>query len=303
MRIFTGSFTEQRPMTFIPFYDRWGQGKEQRRRGKTLMWSRSELERDFRALGVIEGDVVMLHASVRSVGEVAGGPDQIHLALRDALGASGTLMMYVGCPSYYDDVGRGLLTAEQEREVVAKHPTFDPLTTRSARSHGILVEFFRTFPGTLVNNHVARFAGAGAHASDLLAEHPWNFPYGVGSPLDRFRMLGGKILLLGSDHDEVTFLHHVEHVVEFAGKKISRYKVPYEMGGRTVWREVDEVNTAGDGAHANWPERFFAQIVDGYLESTGNHGCRVGNAAAFVIPAQGLYDFACPIMQATAAGI
>jgi aminoglycoside 3-N-acetyltransferase len=265
------------------------------------MWSRSELARDFRALGVIGGDVVMLHASVRSVGEVAGGPDQIHLALRDALGASGTLMMYVSCPSYYDDVGRGVLTPEQEAEVLEKHPPFDPVTTRSARSHGILVEFFRTFPGTLVNNHVARFAAAGALASDLLAEHPWNFPYGAGSPLDRFRALRGKILLLGSDHDEVTFLHHVEHVVAFPGKKISRYKVPCQMGGRIIWREVDEVNTAGDGAHANWPERFFAQIVDEYLESSGNRGGRVGSATAYLIPAQEFSDFAGLLMQRTAA--
>lgn len=60
---------------------------------------------------------------VRNVGEVAGGPDQIHLAVRDALGAAGTLLMYAGCPSYYDDVGRGVLSAEQESEVLAKHHT------------------------------------------------------------------------------------------------------------------------------------------------------------------------------------
>jgi aminoglycoside 3-N-acetyltransferase len=264
------------------------------------MWSRRELAHDFRALGVAEGDVVMLHASVRSVGEVAGGPDQIHLALRDALGSSGTLMMYVGCPSYYDDVGRGVLTAEQEREVLEKHPPFDPITTRSARSHGVLAEFFRTFPGTLVNDHVARFAAAGAHAADLLAAHPWNLPYGAGSPLDRFRTAGGSILLLGSDHDEVTFLHHVEHVVDFPDKKICRYRVPCEDGGRVVWRDVEEINTAGDGAHANWPDRFFADIVDVYLESRRNHGGRVGNATAHLIPAQDLYNFAAPIMQAAA---
>lgn len=264
------------------------------------MWSRADLARDFRALGIAEGDVVMLHASVRSVGEVAGGPDQIHLALRDALGSSGTLMMYVGCPSYYDDVGRGVLTAEQEREVLEKHPPFDPITTRSARSHGILVEFFRTFPGTIVNNHVARFAAAGAHAADLLAEHPWNSPYGAGSPLDRFRTLGGRILLLGSDHDEVTFLHHVEHVVDFPQKKISRYKVPCEDGGRVVWRDVEEVNTAGDGAHAHWPDRFFAHIVDRYLESSGNYGARVGHANSYLIPARDLCSFAGPLMQETA---
>jgi aminoglycoside 3-N-acetyltransferase len=265
------------------------------------MWSRSELARDFRALGVVEGDVVMLHASVRSVGEVAGGPDQIHLALRDAVGASGTLMMYVSCASYYDDVGRGLLTPEQEAEVLAKHPPFDPLTTRSSRSHGILAEFFRTFPGTLANNHVARFAGAGAKASYLLAEHPWHFPYGAGSPLDRFRELGGKILLLGSDHDEVTFLHHVEHTVDFPDKKISRYKVPCDDGDGIAWREVEEVNTAGDGAHANWPDRFFAQIVDAYLESRSNRGGRVGNARSYLIPAPDFYSFAGPVMVAAAS--
>jgi aminoglycoside 3-N-acetyltransferase len=264
------------------------------------MWSRDELARDFRALGVAEGDVVMLHASVRSVGEVAGGPDQIHLALRDALGLGGTLMMYAGCPSYYDDVGRGVLTPEQEREVLEKHPPFDPITTRSARSHGVLVEFFRTFPGTLVNSHAARFAAAGARAADLVAAHPWHLPYGAGSPLDRFRALGGRILLLGSDHDEVTFLHHVEHVVDFPGKKISRYRVPCADGGRVVWRDVEEVNTAGDGAHANWPDRFFARIVDGYLDRSANHGGRVGDATAYLMPARGLYDFAAPVMQQTA---
>lgn len=264
------------------------------------MWSRKELAGNFRALGVADGDVLMLHASVRSVGEVAGGPDQIHLALREALGTAGTLMMYVGCPSYYDDVGRGVLTRDKEKEVLEKHPAFDAATTRSAREHGILVEFFRTFPGTAVNNHIARFAAAGAQAADLLAEHPWHFPYGKGSPLDRFRALGGKILLLGSSHDEVTFLHHVEHTVDFDGKKIARYKVPYDDHGHTVWREVEEINTAGDGAHANWPDLFFARLVDGYLDHTGNRGGPVGNATAYLFSAQGLYDFAAPIMQATA---
>jgi aminoglycoside 3-N-acetyltransferase len=262
------------------------------------MWSREELASDVRALGVADGDVVMLHASVRSVGEVAGGPDQIHLAVRDALGAAGTLMMYVGCPSYYDDVGRGVLTTEQEREVLKKHPPFDPLTTRAARSHGILAEFFRTYPGSIVNHHITRFAAAGAQASHLLSEHPWDFAYGTDSPLDRFRRLDGKILLLGSGHDEVTFLHHVEHMVDFPDKKITCFKVPYDRDGSIEWRTVKEVDS--NVAHANWPEAFFAQIVDGYLERADNRGGRVGNATGYLISAQGLYNFAGPLMQATA---
>jgi len=81
------------------------------------MYSRQQLADDFRKLGLGPGDVVMLHASVRAVGEVAGGPDVIHLALKDAL-TTGTLMMYASCPRYFDEVGRGNLTAEQEKEVL-----------------------------------------------------------------------------------------------------------------------------------------------------------------------------------------
>ena len=97
------------------------------------MYSRSQLAQDFRTLGIAPGDTVMVHASVRAVGPVAGGPDQIHLALKDALTERGTLMMYASCPDYYDEVGRGRLSPEQEREILEKLPVFDPLTARSAR--------------------------------------------------------------------------------------------------------------------------------------------------------------------------
>ena len=49
------------------------------------MYSIDELANDFRKLGIQVGDTVMLHASVRAVGEVAGGPDAIHLALKSVL--------------------------------------------------------------------------------------------------------------------------------------------------------------------------------------------------------------------------
>ena len=82
------------------------------------MYSRAQLANDFRNLGIRAADTVMLHASVRAVGEVAGGPDQIHLALKEVLTAEGTLMMYASCPRYYDEVGRGNLTKEQEGEIL-----------------------------------------------------------------------------------------------------------------------------------------------------------------------------------------
>jgi aminoglycoside 3-N-acetyltransferase len=265
------------------------------------MYSRRQLTEGFRELGVEPGDTVMLHASVRAVGEILGGPDQIHPALKDALTTEGTLMMYVGCPRYYDEVGRGNLTPGQEKEILEKLPPFDPLTARADRSNGTLVEFLRTSPGSRVNPHVARFVVWGRQVDYVISGQPWNYAFGLDSPLDRFLKLNGKILPLGSDHDAVTFLHYVEHIADIPEKRIARYQVPVEENGSRVWRSMQEFDTSGEGVHANWPDRFFAKIVDGYLAKTGNRGGRVGDAMCHLLCASELLDFALPLMQAVAA--
>ena len=264
------------------------------------MYSRQELADGFRALGVAPGDVVMLHASVRAVGAIAGGPDQIHLALKEALGASGTLVMYASCPEGYDDVGRGHLTEDQERQYLEKLPPFDPAADRSQRDNGTLVEFFRTYPGSRVNAHVARFVVWGRHAEHLISSQPWDYAFGRGSALERFVDLGGKILLLGCDHDTVTFLHYAEHVVDIPGKRVSRFKVPVEEQGIRVWRDMVEFDSS-EAAHPNWPARFFARLVDSYLRLGRNAGGRVGDAESFLVDAQGLLGFALSAMTAVAA--
>jgi aminoglycoside 3-N-acetyltransferase len=264
------------------------------------MHSRDSLTRDLRALGLAPGDTVMVHASVRSVGRVAGGPDQIHLAIKDAVGSDGTLLMYASSPDGYDEVGRGTLSPDVEAELLEKLPPFDAETARSARDNGALVELLRTYPGSRVNQHVARFVAWGRHAEHLFAEQPWNYAFGTGSALERFVELDGKILLLGSDHDTVTFLHYAEHVGDFPGKRVARYLVPVlEHTGR-VWRAMEEFDTSDAGAHANWPARFFGRIVDLHLRRTENSGGLVGDAPSHLISARALLNRGLPIMKQVA---
>ena len=236
------------------------------------MFTRDQLATDLRGLGLTRGDVVMVHASLRAIGDVAGGPDEVHLAIKEVITAGGTLIMYASCPAYVDEVGRGNLTAEQEAEVLEKLPPFDASTARSARDNGALVELLRTYPGSRVNEHPARFVVWGGHTDFLLSEQPWDFAFGRGSLLERLVALEGKILLLGSDHDNTTFLHYAEHVGEFDGKRIARFRVPVLENGARVWREMAEYDTSAQGVHPAWPERFFSELVDGCLEATGNGG-------------------------------
>jgi aminoglycoside 3-N-acetyltransferase len=262
--------------------------------------SRATLSAHLGALGLAAGDVVMMHASVRAIGEVAGGPDEIHLAIKDVITGDGTLFMYAGCPQYVDEVGRGNLSAEEEAEVLEKLPAFDAERARCDRSHGILAEFFRTYPGTRVNHHVARFAAWGRQAEHLLAPTPWDFAYGRGSIFERFVAMNGKILLLGSDHGNVTFLHHAEHVVDLPDKRVAQFKVPVLENGVRVWRDMKEFDTS-QGAHGSFPPDMFSRIVDEHLAATKNRGGRVGNAQSYVIDACGLLESALSALKTVAS--
>ncbi len=76
------------------------------------------------------------------------------------------------------------------------------------------------------------------------------------------------------------------------GLRIATFEVPVLENGERVWKEMKEVDTSGAGAHPNWPDRFFAQIVNAYLSKTQNRGGRVGHAHCFLFDAQGLLALA-----------
>ena len=264
------------------------------------MHTRPQLADDLRALGLRAGDVVMVHASLRAVGPVAGGPDEVHLAIKDVLTPAGTLLMYASCPRFMDEVGRGDLTPAEEAEILEKLPPFDAATARADRSNGALVELFRTYPGSRVNDHVARFVAWGAGTDRLLAAQPWDFAFGHDSPLERFLEMDGRILLLGSDRDNVTFLHYTEHVVDIPDKRVALFQVPVLENGRRVWRAMREYDTSR-GAHANWPDQFFSLIVNAHLAASGNRGGTVGSASSVLIEAAALHREALATMQRVAA--
>jgi aminoglycoside 3-N-acetyltransferase len=141
----------------------------------------------------------------------------------------------------------------------------------------------------------------GKHADYLVSDQPSNYAFGFGSPLDRFLQLEGKILRLGCDHDTATFLHYAEHIVEIPDKRVARFRVPVEADRKRVWREMEEFDTSKQGVHPNWPDRFFALRVDGYLKRKNNRRGRVGNAPSCLFPARELLDFALPSMKSVAA--
>lgn len=251
------------------------------------MLTKATLVTKLKNLGLKPNDTVMVHASLRSVGKVLGGPDEIHQAIMQAISPAGTMMMYVGCePEYYE--------ATEENNIYENCPTFCPATARARRLYGAFAEFFRSWPGVICSdNPGARMAALGAKANGLVAEHPLNYGYGPGSPLAKLYETHGKILLLGSDLDQVTILHYAEHIAPIDKKRIVHFKVPLLRKGQRTWVDIEEYDT--DAGIRKWPDRFFASIVEKYIQKFGLQSKKVGQADSYIIDVVSLVDFAIPI--------
>ena len=261
---------------------------------RVVTWSR--LAQDLQALGLRPGMAVELHASVRRVGWVVGGPDTLLQAVLDVLGPQGTLMMWAGWednPYHMDE-----WDPERWKAYLRECPTFEPARSRADRRQGILTEYLRTWPGAHRSSHPeASMVAVGRLASRFTQDQPHDYPYGPGSPLERLVAAGGQILLLGSPLERVTLLHLAEHLAKVEGKRIVKYRMPVLRDGERVWDTYEEFDSSR-GAMA-WPgEDYFGVIVREYLKAGRGREGLVGNAPSCLFDAPDLLAFGVAWMEA-----
>src|SRR4051812_40334338 len=107
-------------------------------------FTQAEVAAQLRALGVELGGVLLVHTSFRAVRPIAGGPETLIAALRDAVGPQGTLVM----PS---------MSADDDSP-------FDPQTSLADSSLGVVAQTFWRQPGVLRSPHPFAFAAIGPKA-------------------------------------------------------------------------------------------------------------------------------------------
>jgi aminoglycoside N3'-acetyltransferase len=138
--------------------------------------NRDMLVRQLLDLGVQPGAVLLVHTAFSKVGPVEGGPSGLIVALRDALGFNGTLVM----PSMSSDDDH----------------LFDPKTT-PCPDMGLVAQTFWRSPGVLRSESPHAFAAIGPRAEWITAAHPIDPPHGLDSPVGRAYELDAQVLLLG----------------------------------------------------------------------------------------------------------
>ncbi len=253
--------------------------------GTATPGTRASLGADLRALGIEDGDLVLVHSSLSALGWVAGGATSVLQALEDVLGPAGTLVMPTHSPDGGDPAQwRNPPVPDAWIPIIREHrPAFDPTRTPT-RAMGALPELFRSWPGVRRSDHpIGSFAARGPLAEAVTSDHDLAEMLGERSPLGALYRHDARVLLLGVGHGANTSLHLGEFRADWPGKPFisegsrvcvegeSRW-VPYRM---LAWDD-DDFPTLGCAFEASQP----------YTQGT------VGAGTASVFSQRALVDFA-----------
>ncbi len=174
------------------------------------------LYNDLRALGIKNGDTILVHTSIKGLNADKITATQIIDALLLAVGKEGTL----------------LVPALSYANVTEDAPHFDLLNTKTCI--GILPEVFRTEYATHRSLHPTHSVCAvGKLAASLTQSHGLdNTPVGKNSPFQLLPTVDGKILMLGSGLLPNTFMHGVEEVAN-ADYPLAKQPIEYTITDNT----------------------------------------------------------------------
>jgi aminoglycoside 3-N-acetyltransferase len=197
------------------------------------MVSKIDIISALKDLDLEQGDKVIVHSSLKSLGHVTGGPETVIQALQETVTCEGILMM----PSF----NHGLIFYKKKQPV--PDACFDVIHTHT--TNGLIPETFRKMKGVFRSlNPTHAFAVWGKNAEMYVKNHHRLLTMGQGSPLELLERNGGKCLFIGVGYAPNTFKHVVEMTnnVPCLSPRTDEHNVRLEDGrvvkGRTWgWRK------------------------------------------------------------------
>ena len=239
----------------------------------------------LKKIGISEGQTIMVHTSLSSMGFVCGGVQIVIEALLESVGTDGTIMMPTQSWKNLDPTA-GVHWEEPEEwwQIIrdnwpAYHKDITPTNTM-----GAVAEMFRKWPGTLRSDHPARSATAnGKYAAYLTPGHDLSNIFGEGSPIGKIYELDGYVLLIGVGYDKNTSLHLADVRADYPGKHDSTEYSAITENGQRVWKEYRTLYVDGED---------FEEIGEAFENSHSVQKVTLGNATLTLMKQRELVDFA-----------
>jgi len=244
----------------------------------------TSLKRDFKALGVKPGAVIIMHSSLSKIGWTVGDSVPVIRALMEVLTPKGTLVMPTFTsgnsePSKWEHPP----VPEPWWDTIRKEmPAFEKNLTPT-RGMGSIVETFRTWPNVLRSNHpMSSFAAWGKNAKFITDNHELRGDLGEESPLSRLYELDGQILLIGVTHENDTSIHLAEYRSDFPGKKFIKTGCAMLVNNQRKWVEWEELDVNSDD---------FEKLGNDFESQINYKPGKIGMAESRLVSVRAIVDF------------
>ncbi|MEM1417837.1 MAG: AAC(3) family N-acetyltransferase [Myxococcota bacterium] len=225
-----------------------------------------DLVRDLHHLGVALGETLLVHTSLRALARgrlVLGGPVGVILALQDAVGPEGLLLMPTfTAPNREPRFWSNPPVPEAHWAAIrAGWPAFRKDRTPSF-GVGRVPEVFRGLEDVVRSEHPQQsFAAWGSRAAWLAKGQPLVDAFGEASPLRRLEDDDGRVLMLGTGWGAFTAFHLAERRMARPLPQVDEGAAMLDAAGVRRWRSfrahgyrADDFHRLGRDLEATNPE-------------------------------------------------
>jgi aminoglycoside 3-N-acetyltransferase len=238
----------------------------------------SSLTEDFKRLGIKPCDNVLIHSSMKSIGEVKGGADTV---------------LDVFC-EYLAENGNIALPTHSWAKINYENPVFDP--EKEPSCVGILPEIFRKRKGVIRSLHPTHsIAVMGKDAEEFVKnEHLMNTPCGRRGCWGKLINMDFRIMFLGCGTKCNTFIHGVEEWNSIP-ERLSKEYMPLKivMPGGTLFDRPMKHHSDPYGGISQRYDRIMP-----YMENKGyvTKG-KFGDADCVLIKARDTYSLTSELLR------
>ena len=233
------------------------------------MYTKQDLMNHMAEMGVDPKGTLLVHSSMKSIGQVEGGADTVLDAMME----------------YMKD-GLLILPTHTWDRINLKNPVFDVDITDSCV--GVLTNLFRKREGVVRSLHPTHSVAAyGKDAAEYTAgEEKTNSPCPREGCWGRLYDRKAQILMLGCTLSSYTFLHSVEEWADVPGRLTKEEHPLYSVDMDGVKHAVPQHRHAG--ANSGW----FPKMEEEYIERGAVRLTRFGDAVCRLCDAVKTADIA-----------
>lgn len=234
------------------------------------MVTKENLKKQLQEMGLSHNDRIMVHSSMKAIGDVEGGADTVVDAFME----------------YFQD-GMFMTPTHTWAQMSETYNLFDP--ENEPACVGIIPNIFMKREGvyrSLHPTHSIAAYGVGA-AEYVKGEEKFHTPCDPNGCFGRLRDIGAKILLIGVTHAKNTYIHSIEESMDVKERLTDEPVLFYVKEGENRIPIQMHRHYNSQTAHIS---ESFDKLKEHYIETEAAKEVVFGQAKCILCDARKLYD-------------